>query len=196
MTLAVAVVLFALIASMLRGRVGRALITIRDDEIVARSMGVNLALYKTRAFAISAAYAGMGGALYVFTVGFVVARVVHGHAVDRRSWRRWSSAVWPRSRARCWARCSSCSCRSTPPTWTRRWPGSSTARSLIVFMYVERGGLVGIARRIGRASGSIWQTHGTTTGGGARHMQRSRAMLLLALLATALALVAAGLRTR
>ena len=70
-TLAVAAVMFIFIASLVRTRVGRALIAIRDNEIVAKSMGVNLSLYKTSAFAISAAYAGAAGALYVFTVGFV-----------------------------------------------------------------------------------------------------------------------------
>jgi branched-chain amino acid transport system permease protein len=60
-----------LIAFMLRSRVGRALVTIRDNEIVAKSMGINLATMKTGAFALSAAYAGIAGALYVFSVGFV-----------------------------------------------------------------------------------------------------------------------------
>jgi branched-chain amino acid transport system permease protein len=71
LTLAVAVPLFVLIALMLRSRVGRALVAIRDNEIVAKSMGVNLATMKTGAFAVSAAYAGIAGALYVFSVGFV-----------------------------------------------------------------------------------------------------------------------------
>ena len=55
----------------MRARVGRALIAIRDNETAARTMGVNLATYKTGAFALSAAYAGVAGALFVFTVGFV-----------------------------------------------------------------------------------------------------------------------------
>ena len=69
--LAITVPAFVLVANLLRTRVGRALITIRDNEIVAKSMGVNVAAYKTAAFALSAGYAGLGGALYVFTVGFV-----------------------------------------------------------------------------------------------------------------------------
>jgi branched-chain amino acid transport system permease protein len=71
LSLVVAVVLFVLVALMLRSRVGRALVAIRDNEIVAKSMGVNLATMKTGAFAVSAAYAGIAGALYVFSVGFV-----------------------------------------------------------------------------------------------------------------------------
>jgi branched-chain amino acid transport system permease protein len=71
LTLAIAVPMFVLIACLLRSRIGRALVAIRDNEIVAKSMGVNLALMKTGAFAISAAYAGTAGALYAFSVGFV-----------------------------------------------------------------------------------------------------------------------------
>ena len=71
LTLVIAVPLFALIALMLRSRVGRSLVAIRDNEIVAKSMGINLATMKTGAFAVSAAYAGIAGALYVFSVGFV-----------------------------------------------------------------------------------------------------------------------------
>lgn len=71
LTLVIAVPMFVLIANLLRTRVGRALVTIRDSEVVAKSMGVNVAAYKTGAFALSAAFAGVGGALYVFTVGFV-----------------------------------------------------------------------------------------------------------------------------
>jgi len=71
LTLVIAVPLFVLIAFMMRSRVGRALVTIRDNEIVAKSMGINLTTMKTGAFAVSAAYAGIAGALYVFSVGFV-----------------------------------------------------------------------------------------------------------------------------
>jgi len=69
--LIVAFLMFVLVANLLRSRVGRALVGIRDAEIVAKSIGVNLALYKTMTFAISASLAAIGGTLYVFTVGFV-----------------------------------------------------------------------------------------------------------------------------
>ena len=71
LTLLVAVIVFVLIANMLRSRVGRALVSIRDAEIAATSIGVDLARYKTGAFAVSSACAGVAGALYVFAVGFV-----------------------------------------------------------------------------------------------------------------------------
>ncbi len=55
---------------LLRGRTGRALRAIRDSEIAAVSSGVNLALFKTAAFALSAAYAGVAGSLLVIGAGF------------------------------------------------------------------------------------------------------------------------------
>jgi branched-chain amino acid transport system permease protein len=56
---------------ILRGRTGRALRAIRDSEIAATSSGVQLAVYKTLAFGISAAYAGVAGSLFVMgTNGF------------------------------------------------------------------------------------------------------------------------------
>ena len=70
-TLAIAALMFLLAAGMVRGRVGRALITIRDNEIAAKTMGVNLASYKTGTFAVSAMYAGIGGALFTLPIGFL-----------------------------------------------------------------------------------------------------------------------------
>jgi branched-chain amino acid transport system permease protein len=70
-TLAITALMFVLAAGMVRGRVGRALITIRENEIAAKTMGVNLASYKTGAFAVSAMYAGIGGALFTLPIGFL-----------------------------------------------------------------------------------------------------------------------------
>jgi branched-chain amino acid transport system permease protein len=50
---------------LLRGRIGRAFRAIRDSEVAAVSSGVSLPIYKTFAFGISAAYAGVAGSLYV-----------------------------------------------------------------------------------------------------------------------------------
>ena len=49
---------------VLRGRTGRAFRAVRDSETAAVSSGVSLARYKTLAFGISAAYAGVAGALF------------------------------------------------------------------------------------------------------------------------------------
>jgi branched-chain amino acid transport system permease protein len=71
--LLVAAILFLLAWNLLRGRTGRALRAIRDGELAARSFGIDLAAYKTMAFAISAAFAGVAGALDGLTTGFVSA---------------------------------------------------------------------------------------------------------------------------
>lgn len=52
-------------------KVGRAFVAIRDADIAAETMGVNLLLYKTLAFSVSAFYAGIGGGLYAFVLRFV-----------------------------------------------------------------------------------------------------------------------------
>jgi branched-chain amino acid transport system permease protein len=58
-------VLFVLAWLILRGRVGRAFRAVRDSEIAAVASGVELPVYKTLAFGISAAYAGVAGSLFV-----------------------------------------------------------------------------------------------------------------------------------
>ncbi|KAA0889809.1 branched-chain amino acid ABC transporter permease [Oryzomonas rubra] len=52
-------------------RFGRALKAIRDDEIAAESMGINIARYKVQAFAVSAFMAGTGGCLYAHFLGYI-----------------------------------------------------------------------------------------------------------------------------
>ena len=69
--LVLAAVMFLLAWNLMRGQVGRAVKAVRDREIAASTLGVNLAGAKTRAFAISAGYAGVAGAMYVFAIGFV-----------------------------------------------------------------------------------------------------------------------------
>lgn len=69
--LAVAVVLFALARNMLRGRLARAMIAIRDHPLAAEAAGIDLARIKTRAFAVSAAFTGVAGALGAIAVQFV-----------------------------------------------------------------------------------------------------------------------------
>jgi len=64
-------ILFALAWLILRGRVGRAFRAVRDSEIAAVASGIELPVYKTLAFGISAAYAGVAGSLFVLaTNGF------------------------------------------------------------------------------------------------------------------------------
>ena len=65
----VGMLLFA--RNLVRGRTGRAFLAIRENERAAEAMGLNLARYKTIAFAISALYTGVAGALSSFLVGFL-----------------------------------------------------------------------------------------------------------------------------
>jgi branched-chain amino acid transport system permease protein len=65
---AFAAVLFLLARNMIRSRSGRALLALRDNAIGAEVSGVDLARYKVLAFGISAAYAGIAGSLFMFTV--------------------------------------------------------------------------------------------------------------------------------
>lgn len=59
------------ILNLLRSSTGRAFVAIRDSEISAQSMGIHLAYYKTLSFAISAALAGVAGALYAHNIKFI-----------------------------------------------------------------------------------------------------------------------------
>jgi branched-chain amino acid transport system permease protein len=69
--LVVAVLSTLAILNLLRSPTGRAFVAIRDSEISAQSMGIHLAAYKTLSFAISAALAGLGGALYAHMIKFL-----------------------------------------------------------------------------------------------------------------------------
>lgn len=57
--------------NLVRSHVGRAFVAIRDSDIAAEVMGVNLTVYKTLAFAVSAFYAGVGGAMLAFILGYL-----------------------------------------------------------------------------------------------------------------------------
>ena len=67
----IALVLLAAAWFLLHGRIGRAFRAVRDSETAAASSGVSLATYKTLAFAVSAAYAGVAGALYAIANTYV-----------------------------------------------------------------------------------------------------------------------------
>jgi branched-chain amino acid transport system permease protein len=56
---------------LIKTKVGRAFIAIRDSDIAAEAMGVNLTYYKTLAFAVSAFYTGIAGGLFAFILGFI-----------------------------------------------------------------------------------------------------------------------------
>ena len=68
--LIVAVLLVMAARNLMKTRVGRAFVAIRDSNIAAEVIGVNLTIYKTLSFAISAFYAGIAGGLFGFVLGF------------------------------------------------------------------------------------------------------------------------------
>ena len=57
--------------NLLRSPTGRAFVAIRDSETAARSMGVNVSLYKVKSFAISAAITGLAGVLFAHKLSFI-----------------------------------------------------------------------------------------------------------------------------
>jgi len=69
--LPIAFVLTMAARNLMKTKVGRAFIAIRDSDIAAETMGVNLVYYKTLAFAISAFYTGIAGGLYAILIGFI-----------------------------------------------------------------------------------------------------------------------------
>lgn len=71
--LAFVVLILTLLASknILRSPTGRAMIAIRDSEVAAQAMGIDLAKFKTMAFAISAFFTGIAGSLYGHKLSFI-----------------------------------------------------------------------------------------------------------------------------
>ncbi len=68
--LIITVILVFAARNMMKTRVGRAFVAIRDSDIAAEVIGVNLTVYKTLSFAVSAFYAGIAGGLFGFVLGF------------------------------------------------------------------------------------------------------------------------------
>jgi branched-chain amino acid transport system permease protein len=66
-----ALIVLVLLANLLWSRYGRAFRAVRDDEIAASLAGIHVARTKVLAFSISAACAGLGGALYALSTGVV-----------------------------------------------------------------------------------------------------------------------------
>ena len=70
-TLGVVVVMFLLGWNLLRGRLGRAMMAIRDNHVAAEAMGVNNAMVKSLTFGVSAMFTGVSGALGAIAIQFV-----------------------------------------------------------------------------------------------------------------------------
>ncbi len=70
-TLGVALLAFALASRLVNSRSGRALMAIRDHPIAARSMGIDVAMYKALTFGLSAAFTGVAGGLSAIVVQYI-----------------------------------------------------------------------------------------------------------------------------
>jgi len=71
LTLAIAIVVYIAAVNLLNSRSGRAMMAIRDNQIAASAMGIDVAFYKTMAFGISAGITGIAGGLGAIVVQFV-----------------------------------------------------------------------------------------------------------------------------
>lgn len=70
-TLAIAIAGFVVAHNLLRGRIGRAMVAIRDHPIAAQAMGIDKAMLGSLTFGVSAAFTGVAGALGAIAVQFV-----------------------------------------------------------------------------------------------------------------------------
>ena len=66
-----AIIIMAVIYNLVNSSHGRAILSIREDEIAATAMGINVAYYKVFAFTLSSFIAGIGGGLYAIFFGYL-----------------------------------------------------------------------------------------------------------------------------
>ena len=71
LTLSILLLLMLAAWNLLRGRVGRAIVAIRDHPIASEAMGIHNAVYKSFCFGLSACYTGLAGSLAALSIGFV-----------------------------------------------------------------------------------------------------------------------------
>jgi branched-chain amino acid transport system permease protein len=124
--LVVSMVIYVASVNLLKSRSGRAMMAIRDNEIAASAMGVDVALYKTLAFGVSAASPASPA------VSAPSRCSSWRRTATPSSWRsRCSSAWWSAASVGCPARSSarrsSCSCRTSPSTSPRVCPARCSA---------------------------------------------------------------------
>lgn len=68
---ALTVLMTILAKNIVRTRAGRAFIAIRDNDLAAEVMGINIFGYKLMAFAIASFYAGIAGCLWAYYIGYI-----------------------------------------------------------------------------------------------------------------------------
>lgn len=72
LVLPVSVLLYIVGRRIVESKIGRSLVALRENEIVAQCNGINIARTKALVFALSAFYAGVGGGLFALALGFIV----------------------------------------------------------------------------------------------------------------------------
>jgi branched-chain amino acid transport system permease protein len=152
LSLALLIVVAIVASNLLRSRMGRAMVAVRDNETAAAVMGVNRALVKTVVFGISAAMAGLAGSLFalkltlvdpmlftlVLSIEFLVAMVIGGIA---STWGPFVGAfvfVYLRDNAKSFGEARNIDGIG----------GVAFGALLIVLMFAASGGLVGLARQM------------------------------------------------
>ena len=69
--ISVTIILTLLAKNLVNGYIGRAFIALRESEVAAQTIGIDLAKYKTIAFAVSAFYTGIAGGLFAYLITFI-----------------------------------------------------------------------------------------------------------------------------
>ena len=69
------IICVTLMYSVMTSRHGRAVLSIREDEIASEASGINVTFYKTFAFSLSAFFAGLAGAIYAQNIGVIDAKI-------------------------------------------------------------------------------------------------------------------------
>jgi branched-chain amino acid transport system permease protein len=67
----ITLIMTLLAKNLVNGYIGRAFIALRESEIAAQTIGIDLAMYKTIAFAISAFYTGVAGGLFAYLITYL-----------------------------------------------------------------------------------------------------------------------------
>ena len=152
-TLVVAALMFCSPGTWCAGASGAPWWRSATSPLAAEAMGINLALFKTRTFAVSAMFTGVAGSLGAIVVQFV-APDSFGCSSRSICSSAWSSAASPRSPARSSARSSSSSCPTWPSEMSKAAPGAIYGVILIAVMFLMPSGaagfLSGLLRRLFR----------------------------------------------
>ncbi|MEA2076354.1 MAG: branched-chain amino acid ABC transporter permease [Euryarchaeota archaeon] len=75
LVLLITVIVIAIIYLIMKSKIGLALEAIRENELEAKVMGINVTKYKLMAFAVSAFFAGVAGALEIHHFGYITPEV-------------------------------------------------------------------------------------------------------------------------